>query len=445
MRRLLSSLTLAACLAIAPTAAHANFHLWQIEEVFSNASGSIQYIELSTTSSGQQVLAAHTITATVGLTTKTFTFPGNSGTPTTNKHLLIATPGFASIPGAVAPDFTLPCGGLFDPAGTTITINFGEGADTLTITTPAIPTNGTQSLVNGAVATSSPQNFAGTIGTLTLTAGLNNGSISVCDNGLFCDGVETCTASACADAANPCPLLCNETTDTCFECDDAGDCNDGNACTDDSCNGSGVCVRTNNTLACNDGLFCTQTDACSAGACAGTGATCGIQNCSEGGDFCGDCDDPGDCADGAFCNGAETCAAGVCGVAAAGPCDLVTTTCDEATDLCPPICGDGTLDGDEACDDGNAAADDGCADCMVEVGFTCDTNEPSVCELIRDAGVSDPDAETRSPDAEPTTPPPSDDAGCCSTGGAPPAGTFLLLALVALVSRRAARRSRRPR
>lgn len=40
-----------------------------------------------------------------------------------------------------------------------------------------------------------------------------------------------------------------------------------------------------------------------------------------------------------------------------------------------PVCGNGTIDGDDVCDDGNTKAGDGCsATCEVEAGFTCDAD-----------------------------------------------------------------------
>ena len=46
-------------------------------------------------------------------------------------------------------------------------------------------------------------------------------------------------------------------------------CNDGNVCTDDSCNPATGCVYTNNTASCDDGNACTTADTCSGGACVG--------------------------------------------------------------------------------------------------------------------------------------------------------------------------------
>lgn len=429
MRRILGSIVVVGGLVLAPHVAHASFHLWTIEEVYSNASGDIQYIELATSANSQQFLNGATIVATSNAGTITFTFPGNSGSPTAGKTLLIATPGFSRLAGAVTPDFTLPCGPFFDPADMTITIDFGAGSNIETITT-GVPTNGTSSYNNGTVAAASPKNFAGSTGTLNPTTCQNDGTCDICDDGLFCNGTETCAAAACT-GTDPCPgEMCDETDDSCFECDGAEDCDDDNVCTDDSCDGNGDCVNANNTMACNDGLFCTQTDACSGGTCMGTGDACAGDNCNEGGDFCGDCDDAGDCDDGTFCDGVETCTAGDCGEATAGPCDLDLTTCEEDGDACVFICGNGALDTDEGCDDGNATDGDGCTGCAVDDGFTCDDGEPSVCDPIPDVDAMVPDAEP-APDAGVTPPP--DDQGCCSTGRRDlDAGTLLLLALAAL-------------
>lgn len=377
-------------LVAAPSAAHASFHLWDVAEVFSDSTGTIQYIELFSPSDSQQFVNGATITASSDGVVQTFTFPGNSPAGTANKRLLIGTTGYSAVCGSAPVDFVLP-NAFFDPAATTLIIDFGGGADIVTITTPKVPVDGSRAWSEGVVVASSPTNFAGTFDCV------NAGScVTDCGDLTFCNGAEACTATGCA-AADPCPgEMCDETTDACFECAVQADCEDGNLCTDDVCDGTRNCVRTNNTLACNDGLFCTTTDTCSGGACTDTDETCPGENCSEGGDFCGDCDDAADCSDDVFCNGAETCSAGACGAAAAGPCDLGIETCDEDADACAAI-------------------------------------------VPPDAGVPDAtlvDAEVElEPDAGPATPP--DDAGCCSTtrrGSS--AGTLVLLAFVLLGLRR---------
>jgi len=53
-------------------------------------------------------------------------------------------------------------------------------------------------------------------------------------------------------------------------CSDNADCDDGNVCTDDSCDLAGGCVFTHNVIPCDDDDTCTQDDVCSGGNCAGT-------------------------------------------------------------------------------------------------------------------------------------------------------------------------------
>lgn len=150
-------------MAVAATPSQAAFHLWTINEIYSNEDGTVQFIELFCDVSGQQFLSGHTITASLtGETNRVFTFPSNSPSPTTDRHLLIATAAFAGLPGSVTPDFILPDGFLFTPNGT---VNFAN-ADTENYT--GLPTDGVQSLnyPGGTAAANSPTNFAGTVGSI---------------------------------------------------------------------------------------------------------------------------------------------------------------------------------------------------------------------------------------------------------------------------------------
>ena len=123
---------------------------------------------------------------------------------------------------------------------------------------------------------------------------------SDCNDGLYCNGVETCgPGNTCqAGTAVSCPgQYCDESTDSCVNCLTAANCNDSNACTndtcvsgscvhttiscddsnactDDSCNPATGCVHTNNAASCDDGNPCTTGDACSGGTCAGTPISC---------------------------------------------------------------------------------------------------------------------------------------------------------------------------
>ncbi len=88
-------------------------------------------------------------------------------------------------------------------------------------------------------------------------------------------------------------------------------CDDGNPCTDDSCESAVGCVYAPNTASCDDGDGCTSGDACTDGACVGTPSTtepdCEEAACSDGtcaaDETCATC--PSDCG---ACN-TDPCAA----------------------------------------------------------------------------------------------------------------------------------------
>jgi hypothetical protein len=83
------SLFLTVCLSVLTlSTVHANFHQWNINEVYSNADGSVQFIELFTGAGGQQFVSGHTITSTGA---PDFTFPSDSPSPTGGHNLLLAT------------------------------------------------------------------------------------------------------------------------------------------------------------------------------------------------------------------------------------------------------------------------------------------------------------------------------------------------------------------
>ena len=111
MSRRIFSITLAAviCLGLIGTSARATFHLWKVKEVFSNADGSVQFIELFDSSNNEQLVSGHQLKATSDAVTKTFTIPSNLGTSATaNHHLLFTTPGFGSLSGGVTPIIRFP-------------------------------------------------------------------------------------------------------------------------------------------------------------------------------------------------------------------------------------------------------------------------------------------------------------------------------------------------
>ena len=97
-----------------------SFHLYTINELYSNADGSVQFIEMTVGNfDGQGFWAGRSISVSQGGTTHSFTFPTDlpSEEMTANTTVLIATQGFANL-GIVTPDFIIPSGFLFTNGGT---------------------------------------------------------------------------------------------------------------------------------------------------------------------------------------------------------------------------------------------------------------------------------------------------------------------------------------
>ena len=203
-------------------------------------------------------------------------------------------------------------------------------------------------------------------------------------------------------------------------------CDDGNVCTDDSCDTiSGNCVNTANVSPCDaDGNACTQNDTCSGKTCiaggkvvCNDGVDCTMDSCNQvtgkcvfdGAAMSGQgCDDKNVCTLGDKCNGTGACVGG-----SAYSCDdgnaCTTDVCDPVTScshttlpdqsscgtgnwclagVCTPkaVCGDGKVNqASEQCDDGNTASGDGCsATCQWE------SKKPGAGDLVISEIMVDP-------------------------------------------------------
>jgi len=97
-----------------------------------------------------------------------------------------------------------------------------------------------------------------------------------CDDGLFCNGAETCVAGSCTAGADPClpGLTCIEETDAC------------------GCNVDADC---------DDGVFCNGVETCASGACQSGTDPCPGQLCDEVGGVCVNCLVDTDCAHSKLC------------------------------------------------------------------------------------------------------------------------------------------------
>jgi Ca2+-binding RTX toxin-like protein len=145
-----------------------SFHQYRLSELYSNPSGSIQFIELAVgNANGESRWAGVSLSSTRNGVTNTFSFPLDlSSTATANTTVLIATQGFADL-GVVTPNFIIPAGFLFTAGGS---LNFG---DVDTITYPPLPDDGVHSVTRTGESTiATPKNFAGATGSLPSATGL---------------------------------------------------------------------------------------------------------------------------------------------------------------------------------------------------------------------------------------------------------------------------------
>jgi hypothetical protein len=202
-----------------------------------------------------------------------------------------------------------------------------------------------------------------------------------CDDGLYCNGTETCVQGICQSGAAP-------------------DCDDGVNCTVDSCNkDTDSCDHVANDGLCDDGVFCNGSETCDPFLGCQPGIDpCPDQECDEETDTCVD----PNCGNG-VCDGSEDChtcpqdcrsgQGGTCEACFKGVCDGVCHPVKEGQDCadCAPgyCCGDGVCEG----------AEDG-FHCPIDCGAppecgdgTCDPGEDQ-CSCPNDCGGPPPTAET---------------------------------------------------
>ena len=228
-----------------------------------------------------------------------------------------------------------------------------------------------------------------------------------------CTGMRVCTEEGLSqcDAKIPAEDVCNGLDDNCDGVTDEAACDDGNECTDDSCDPLQGCLQQplSGDL-CNDGNKCTTGDSCSAGICAGTEVQCNDGNpCTD--DLCDEltgctfpnnttpCDDGDPCTLGDHCqdsacvsgpaitcNDGNACTEDICDAAAGCLYESLTGACDDEN---PCTTGDHCDKGSCAwsdlldCDDGNLCTADACdpgLGCVHEANaLPCD--DSSLCTL----------------------------------------------------------------
>ncbi len=199
-----------------------------------------------------------------------------------------------------------------------------------------------------------------------------------CEDGDKCTVGDSCVAGVCTAGV-------------------AVNCNDGNACTDDSCDGETGCAYVANQAVCSDNNACTTEDICGNGVCAGGPAL--------------DCDDDNVCTD-------DSCdlASGCIHTPNQAPCELGDSC------LLGVHCEGGAciFEGTLGCDDGNPCTDDSCLpnEGCENVNNALPCSDGSVCTFGDKCGggACVPGSQLDCDDGNPCTDDACDpDAGCTHT------------------------------
>ncbi len=165
-------------LGCAAREAGATYHMWRIDQLYSNGDGSVQFVVVTALSAGQQFIQGHTLTSSQGGATHSFTFPSNlpgdsatvigggyyGGEMTTDyRSFLIGTQGFAALH-LVTPDYVVPNGFLFTGNAS---VSYGEGVDVFSYA--GLPTDGNTALYrNGVKGPDVATNFSGATASVTV-------------------------------------------------------------------------------------------------------------------------------------------------------------------------------------------------------------------------------------------------------------------------------------
>jgi hypothetical protein len=183
--------------------------------------------------------------------------------------------------------------------------------------------------------------------------------IDAADFGAAVAALDTCTYETATPDTPPADCLLFAS------CQGDADCDDGNECTADSCDGAGICRRTSRTgEPCSDQLWCNGDETCTAfGACGAPdeprdcddGIDCTLDQCDEIPEECVHQPRNSLCSDEQFCNGVELC--------------VTRNGCVAG----PPVnCGDGIECTADSCDEETKtcrhAANDACEAVLAELG-----------------------------------------------------------------------------
>ena len=148
-------------LAAAGSLATAGGHTWRIKEIYSNADGTVQFIEVweSLGGAGEVNTQNHNIVSG----SNSVAVNGPVASPTGFRRLLFGTPAFKALPGAPDVDQTIVAN-FFNQNGDTITYT---GLDAQSFGPGVLPTDGILSLNrDGTTGINSPENYAQEVGSV---------------------------------------------------------------------------------------------------------------------------------------------------------------------------------------------------------------------------------------------------------------------------------------
>ena len=251
-----------------------------------------------------------------------------------------------------------------------------------------------------------------------------------CDDGNVCSDDSCDPAVGCVYANNtaPCddgdPCSLNTTCDA-GQCQGQSllDCDDGNACTEDFCDGNLGCGHEYVDAACDDGNLCTTGDQCVEGKCeyaelldCGDSDPCTKESCDP--DLgCVYTHNQAPCNDNDVCTLNDTCSSGVCEGQEPLPCND-SNVCTE--DLCDAQTGCQFVPQDVACSDGNDCTEnDWCVEgvCLGLTAVVCTDNNVCTADSCQpDGGCQFDHIVVPCDDTDPCTINDMCDAGVCLGG-----------------------------
>jgi len=205
-------------------------HLWRINELFTNASGTVQFIELKECCGAMSELGLLNKMVTSQATGSVFAFPADLVGNTAGRHLLLATAAFAALPGAPTPDHIINSN-FFAINGDTIRWSPVDNYDTFTYGAGVLPTNGvnclqmTNFMTHTFVTTgaNTPTNYGGQTGSV--------GCVDPDGDGYGSPGSVGCSMGSAEDCNNNIIAINPGATEVCTDdldndCDGAADCLD---------------------------------------------------------------------------------------------------------------------------------------------------------------------------------------------------------------------------